>query len=85
MKRFVAEDSKFEKEFWSKEISMRLKEASCRKTRKVNRLKFIKENKHLIMQAYHQEGKVDHKAAKIFKVDTRTFKQWREDIEKHEV
>ncbi len=82
MKRFVKEDSEFEKEFWSKEISMRLKEASCRKTRKENRLKFIKENKHLIMQAYHQEGKADHKAAKIFKVDTRTFKHWREDIGK---
>jgi hypothetical protein len=85
MKRFVKEDSEFEKEFWSKEISMRLKEASCRKTRKENRLKFIKENKHLIMQAYYQEGKLDHQAAKIFKVDTRTFKSWREDIEKHEV
>jgi len=85
MSHFAQEDSDFKKEFWSREIAMRLKKASCRKTRKANRLKFIKENKHLIMQAYYQEDKLDHKAAKIFKVDTRTFKRWREDIEKHEV
>ena len=85
MKRFVKEDPEFEKEFWSKEISMRLKEASCRKTRKANRLKFIKENKHLIMQAYHQNDKLDHKAAKMFEVDTRTFTRWREEMEQHEI
>tara|TARA_R110000824_G_scaffold56513_1_gene154637 strand:+ start:39 stop:545 length:507 start_codon:yes stop_codon:yes gene_type:complete len=81
MNRFVAEDPEFKKEFWSPEISMKLKEASCRKTRKKNRLKFIKENKHLILQAYHQNSKLDRKAAKIFNVQTRTFAKWREEVE----
>ena len=84
MKRFVEEDPEFEKEFWSPEISMRLKNASCRKTRKENRLKFIKENKHLILQAYYQNEETDYKAAKLFKVDTRTFRRWREEIEQYE-
>jgi hypothetical protein len=82
MNRFVKEDPEFKKEFWSPEISMKLKEASCRKTRKKNRLKFIKDNKHLILQAYHQNDKLDHKAAKNFNVQTRTFTKWREEVEK---
>ena len=82
MNRFVAEDPEFKKEFWSPEISMKLKEASCRKTRKKNRLKFIKENKHLILQAYHQNSKLDRKAAKNFLTSqTRTFAKWREEVE----
>jgi len=85
MNRFAKEDHEFEKEFWSPEISLRLKEESCRKTRKKNRLKFIKENKHLIMQAYYQNEQLDHKAAKIFKVDTRTFTRWREEIVNNEM
>ena len=85
MNRFAKEDSEFEKEFWSPEISLRLKNEACKRTRQQNRLAFIKENKHLILQAYYQYGQEDCKAAKIFKVDTRTFTRWRKEIEQHEV
>lgn len=80
MSEIAKEDPEFKEEFLSRELSLRLKEASCKKTRKGNRLKFIKENKHLILQAYHQNNQLDHKAAKIFKVDTRTFTRWRGEI-----
>ena len=60
MNKFAKEDEAFKKEFWSPEISMKLKRAACRKTRRLNRLTFIKENKHLILQAYYQHGKIDH-------------------------
>ena len=79
--RFAKEDEGFRKEFRSPEISMRLKRASCLQTQKKTRLKFIRDNKHLILQAYYQNDETDYKAAKILKVDTRTFTRWREEIE----
>ena len=85
MTTICKEDPDFKQEFMAPELSLRLKLESCWKTRKENRLKFIKENKHLILQAYYQNNELDYEASKIFKVDTRTFKRWREDIEQYEM
>jgi hypothetical protein len=82
---FRSEDRAFNKEFWDPEISMRLKEAACRRTRKETRLNYLKKNKHLILQAYYQNGEADSKAAKVMKMDTRTFTKAREEIEQYEV
>jgi len=78
-------DPAFKAEFMYPELSLRLKIASTKKRRHENRLKFLKENKHLILQAYYQNGQSDCAAAKALKMDTRTVTKAREEIEKYEI
>jgi hypothetical protein len=85
MSAISQKDPQFKAEFLSPELSRRLKKASCRETIKANRVAYLKENKHLILQAYYQNGESDCAAGKILKMDTRTVTKAREEIAEYEL
>ena len=83
--RFKKEDEAFAEEFCSKEICSRSRSEANKKRHMENRLKFLRENKHLILQAYYQNGESDYKAAKALNIEFNTFRRWRARLEEYKV
>tara|TARA_Y100001963_G_scaffold56242_1_gene78650 strand:- start:5777 stop:7039 length:1263 start_codon:yes stop_codon:yes gene_type:complete len=84
MTDFAKEDPEFYKEFRHPDVIQALRTQSIQKTKADKQANFVKENKHVIMQAYYQNDKSDNKACKLFKVCRTTFRAWRESIENNE-
>ena len=83
--KFKKEDKAFSDEFCSPEIRCRNVSKANKRRHLENRLKFLRENKHLILQAYHQNGKSDWKASKALNIAFNTFKTWRTRLDEYEV
>ena len=84
MTRFANEDPAFYQEFRHPDVIQALRTKSIQKAKAKKQANFIKENKHVIMQAYYQNGKSDNKACQLFNVCRVTFRAWREEIESNE-
>ena len=77
-------DPDFKKEFCGEAARIKVIEANKKRFRE-KRIAFLKENKHLILQAYHQNNECYSYAAKAFNVNPTTFLRWMQDIKKYEV
>ncbi|MDA1237314.1 MAG: hypothetical protein O3A15_00010 [Proteobacteria bacterium] len=83
--RFKKEDEDFSNEFCSPEIRARNVSEAAKKRHLENRINFFKDNKFSILQAYHQNGQSDSKAAKFLNVSLNTFKNWKGYLDENEV